>query len=68
MKYQVNDQKFESYLEAIEFAQANHAEVVEIATGLRRWWPVPKKLNTRRVRHVLVNADGTKTEFSKVRR
>jgi hypothetical protein len=63
--YDVNGTKFESFTKAIAFAQPIRAEVIEVATGLRRWAPAAIKARTR---HVLVNDDGTKTEFGKVRR
>lgn len=65
--YNVNGTGFDSYFAAIKFAQAHNSEVIETATGARRWFPIPVS-NKKRVRHVLVNADGSLTEFSKVGR
>jgi hypothetical protein len=63
--YSVNGKGFDSFLEAIAAARAERAEVIEVATGLRRWSPpAPAK---KRQRHVIVNADGTVTEIGKVR-
>jgi hypothetical protein len=60
-----------NYIAAVNVAKANGAEVWDSkpdgSPNLRRWHPVPVKA-ARRVRHVLVNADGTETEFSRVRR
>jgi hypothetical protein len=66
--YDVNGTRFDSFCAAVEAARAIRADVIEVATGLRRWHPAPPAKARARVRHVLVNADGTKTEFSKVRR
>ena len=65
--YNVNGTGFDSYFAAIKFAQAAGAEVIETATGARRWFPAPVS-NKKRVRHVIVNADGSLTPFSKVSR
>ena len=51
---------------AVEAARPIRAEVFEVATGLRRWAPAP--LPKARTRHVIVNADGSKTEFGKIKR
>jgi hypothetical protein len=65
-KYNVNGAMFETFSAAIAAAKPIRAEVFEVATGLRRWAPAaPAKARTR---HVIVNADGSTTEFSKVRR
>ena len=63
--YTVNGTEFNSFLKAIEFANSIKADVVETSTGLRRWSPA-KVSSKKKVRHVLVNADGSETEFSKV--
>lgn len=63
--YDVNGTKFESFSAAVKAAQPLRADVIEVATGLRRWTPAPLKTRTR---HVLVNADGSKTEFGSVKR
>lgn len=64
--YSVNGDGFESYFKAIEHARAVGADVVETSTGRTRWRPAAAA--KKAVRHVLVNADGTETAFSKVRR
>jgi hypothetical protein len=64
--YTVNGIGFESFSEAIKASKPIRAEVFEVATGLRRWAPAPAPKT--RTRHVIVNADGSKTEFGKVRR
>ena len=63
--YDVAGTKFESFSAAVKAAQPLRAEVIEVATGLRRWAPAAIK---NRTRHVLVNADGTKTAFGSVKR
>ena len=64
--YTVNDQKFDSFFAAVAFAKANDLEVFQADNGARRWAPAPKK--APKTRHVLINADGTQTEFSRVKR
>jgi len=65
-EYTVDGEGFSSYFAAIAAAKTKGAEVIETATGLSRWRPaLAAKAKTR---HVLVNADGSKTEFGKVRR
>lgn len=64
--YSVNGEGFYLFSKAVAAASAIRADVIEVATGLRRWTPAP--LPKKRVRHVLVNADGSTTEFGKVRR
>jgi hypothetical protein len=64
--YTVNGQKFDSFFSAIAFAKANDAEVFQADNGARRWAPAPKK--ALKTRHVLLNADGSKTEFTRVKR
>lgn len=64
--YSVNDQPFDSFFAAIACAQPIRANVIEVATGLVRWSPAPVKPS--RTRHVLVSSDGSKREFSRVRR
>jgi len=62
--YDVNGFGFDSFTAAIACARPVGANVVEVATGLQRWTPArPAKTRTR---HVLVNADATRTEFGKV--
>jgi hypothetical protein len=63
--YEVNGSKFDSFSAAVKAAQPLRAEVIEVSTGLRRWAPAAVKT---RGRHVLVNADGSKTEFGSVKR
>lgn len=65
--YEVNGTKFDSFFAAIAQAKAVGAEVFESATGARRWAPAAKKA-AKNVRHVLVQADGSKVEFGAVRR
>lgn len=64
--YSVNGEGFDSFAAAIHAAKPVRANVVEVATGLVRWSPAP--VARKAVRHVLVNADGSRTEFGKVRR
>jgi hypothetical protein len=64
--YSVNGEGFDSFTAAIKAAQPLRAVVIEVATGLVRWRPAAPA--AKRTRHVLVNVDGSKTEFSKVRR
>jgi hypothetical protein len=64
--YSVNDKTFDSFFAAIDYAQTIRANVIEVATGLRRWAPAPIKPG--RTRHVLVNPDGSTREFSRVKR
>ena len=67
MTYSVNNSTYESFSSAVAAAKDIGAEVFEVATGKRRWAPAPR--NTKSItRHVLVNADGSETEFSKVGR
>lgn len=40
--YQVADQKFESFLAAVNVAKASGDDVIEVETGMRRWTPAPK--------------------------
>jgi hypothetical protein len=63
--YKVNDKAFNSFMEAVRYADSIKANVVEVATGLTRWEPA--KPAKKRTIHVLVNKDGTTTEFGKVR-
>ena len=60
-----------NYTAAIRQAEAHGAEVwdskADGTPNLRRWSPMIAPAR-RKVRHVLVNADGSETEFSKVRR
>lgn len=64
--YKVGEKNFGGFFEAVAYAKSIGAEVLEIATGLCRWAPAPKKAS--KMRHVLVNTDGTETEFGKVRK
>jgi len=67
--YDVAGQSFESFSKAVDAAKVIDAEVYEVrADGerIRRWAPIPKK--APKTRHVIVNADGSTTEFGKVRR
>ena len=64
--YDVNGSGFDSFSAAIYVAQPLRANVIEVATGLVRWTPAPAA--KKRTRHVLVNADGSRTEFGKVSR
>lgn len=60
-----------AYLNAVSLAKANDAEVWDSkpdgSPNLRRWHPMPAATTRRKVRHVLVKADGTKVEFGSVR-
>ena len=64
--YSVNGVEFESFSEAVAAAKPIRAEVFEVATGLRRWAPAP--LPKKRTRHVIVNPDGSETEFGRIKR
>jgi hypothetical protein len=66
--YKVNETEFSLFTEAVAFAKPIRANVIQIDNGLIRWEPAPLKTGSRKVRHVIVNADGSETEFSKVRR
>jgi hypothetical protein len=37
--YSVNGQQFEGFTKAVAAAKAIRADVIEVATGLRRWTP-----------------------------
>ncbi len=65
MTYDVNGHGFDSFMAAVAFAKPIRAHVVEVASGIIRWEPAAE---LKRTRHVLVQADGSKVEFSKVRR
>lgn len=67
--YEVNGEKFISYLAAVRAANAVRAEVFEVRENgerVRRWYPAP--IRKPKSYGVIINADGTKTPFSKVRR
>jgi hypothetical protein len=40
--YQVNETTFNSFKAAVNFAIEANADVIEVATGLRRWTPAAK--------------------------
>jgi hypothetical protein len=65
--YSVNGQGFNDYFAAIKVAQLEKAQVIQNDNGLVRWEPIQPKIK-KTIKHVLKNADGTFTEFSKVRR
>lgn len=65
--YKVDDKGFKSYSDAVAYAASVNANVVDTSNGLIRWFPPPPK-KTNRVKHILVNADGSTTLISKVRR
>jgi len=54
MTYSVDQNEFNGFMEAVRYAQTIDANVIEVATGLQRWSPIPKRLNKKIVRHVLV--------------
>lgn len=64
--YTVGSKGFDSFFAAVAYAKANDLEVVETATGVRRWHKATKPA-TKKVAHVLVNADGSETAIGKVR-
>jgi len=66
--YDVNGHGFDSFTKAIAFAKPIRADVVEVASDIRRWTPGHPPLDARGGRHVLVHADGSTEEFSRVRR
>ncbi len=64
--YRAGNQEFGSFMTAVAFAKENGLIVTQIDNGLQRWMPAkPTKKST--VRHFIVNADGTETEFSRVK-
>lgn len=65
--YLVNDEGFARFLDAVKAAHAIDAQVYGVREGRHVWSPAPKKA-ARKVRHVIVNADGSETEFSGVKR
>lgn len=65
--YDVNGHGFDSFTEAVHFAKPIRAEVIEVASGIRRWQPACERIAKRGGRHVLVDSDGSVREFSKVR-
>lgn len=67
--YDVAGKSYESFTQAIEAARALNTSVYEVRPDgerIQRWAPIPKK--AAKTRHVIINADGSKTEFGKVRR
>jgi hypothetical protein len=64
--YEVNGTKFDSFLKAVAVAKLDGSKVIESSNGMERWTPAPVRKANRTI-HVLVNADGTKTPFGKVR-
>jgi len=78
--YDVNGHGFDSFTKAIAFAKPIRADVVEVASDIRRWTPAVgvtcsctrtarrKNSHASGGRHVLVHADGSTEEFSRVRR
>lgn len=67
--YDVNGKSFESFTEACASAKRSNMDVFEVRPDgerIRRW--TPPALKKSRVRHVIKNADGSTTEFGKVRR
>lgn len=67
--YRVGADHFDSYTKAIAAAKSAGAEVFEVradGTEIRRWAPAPKV--KARTRHVIRNADGSLTEFGKIRK
>lgn len=65
--YQVGEQGFDKFSEAVTCAKAAGLTVTLTADGRRVWSPAAKKPAPRTV-HVILNADGTETPFSKVKR
>ena len=70
--YAINDAapSTDSFLGAVNAAKAINGNVYEVRENgerVQRWSPAPVR-NVRRVRHVLVQANGTEVEFGKVRR
>ena len=47
--YEVNGHKFEMFMQAVRFAEQIDAEVFEVETGMRRWYPAPK-VSAKRMR------------------
>jgi hypothetical protein len=69
--YIVNENKFSTLFKAIAAADATNSVVIlndgSANAGRIVWRPAPKVARKPVVRHFLVNADGTQTEFGKVR-
>ena len=49
MNYQANDKQFADFFEAIKYANTVKCDIVEIATGKRRWTPAPP-VSAKRIR------------------
>lgn len=67
MTYSVDAKTFTSFFAAVAVAKASNSVVIEVSTGLVRWSDTAKVSKTSKVRHVFINADGSHTEFSKVK-
>ena len=48
--YEVNGQSIQWFTDAVAIAKAVGADVIEVATGLRRWSPAPK-VTDKQMRH-----------------
>lgn len=68
MNYQVNGESFELFTQATRHAAKIGAENVFGVRECRNVWTAAPKKAASKVRHVLLNADGTTSEFSRVRR
>lgn len=66
-KYTAAGKDFATFTAAVCHGKAHNSEVFEIATGLRRWAPLPP-VKKARIRHMLVMENGETRELGKVRR
>ena len=58
--------KFDSYMKAIDAASKSGSKVVD-DNGIVRWEPQPLIVK-KKVRHIIVNKDGSETDFIKIKR
>jgi hypothetical protein len=64
--YEAIGKRTNGFFEAVAWAKAVSGTVVEVANGLTGW--IPASPAKKCVRHVIINADRSAKEFSKVRR
>jgi len=66
--YSVNGKHFDRFLDAVKYAEVERAEVIEEATGLRRWTPIPNRQRRGSLaakRHEIKMPDGTFAPMTK---
>jgi len=66
--YSVNGKHFDRFLDAVKHAEVERAEVIEEATGVRRWTPIPNRQRRGSVaakRHEIKMPDGTFAPMTK---